>query len=167
MTILRSEIFPPSDLPDVPSQYSFPASGRMPAHVSVMKIADAIERTARQMQLPLDTDVDMLKPDGLFGFKKPCILALHPNPPREYYRVLIEPQKASRRDRYAPVAYWFCGSSSTLDVLPGVRMESMHARIIDEASLKRAEDWTIVPELDYYQHLFDVLRRALSSLDRS
>ena len=165
MTIQRTHIFSPRDLPDAPSQYTFSTGGRVPTGTSAEEIADAVEHAAAHMRVPLSVDVDAVRADSFFGFKTPCVTACHPNPPRQYYNVLLELQKARRKDEYAQVAFWFYGSSSPLDVMPGVRMESMHARIIDEASFKRPEDWTIVPELDYYQHVFDVLWRALSSLD--
>ena len=165
MTIQRAHIFSPTDLPDAPSQYAFSTGGRVPAGTSIEEMADAVEHMAARMRVPLTVDIDAVKADSLLGFKTPCVTAWHPNPPREYYKVLLEPQKARRKDEYAQVMFWFYGTSSTLDVMPGMRMKSMHSRIIDEASLKRPEDWTIVPELDYYQHVFDVLWRALSSLD--
>lgn len=164
MSIHRSHIFSPSDLPDAPPQYTLPTAGHVLAETSAEEIADALEHAAARMRLPLSVGVDYLKPKSIFGHKTPCVTAGHPNPPREYYGVVAEICKTERRGEWMRISFWLYGSSSMLDVIPGVRMKSVRSRIADEATLKRPEDWTIIPELDYYQRLFESLKRALNAL---
>lgn len=164
MSIHRSQIFSPEDLPEAPSQYAFPTAGRAPAATSAEKIASEFKRMAALMRLPLAVETDALSPSSFFGSTTPCVTAAHPDPPRSYYGLVIEVPKPERRHEWKRVAFWLRGSSSALDVIPGVRMESVRSRITDEALFKRPEDWTIVPELDYYQRLFETLQRALRSL---
>lgn len=164
MTIRRSSIFSPNDLPEAPSQYDLFTSCRMPAKVHAEEIAEAVERTALRMHVPMAVEVGTLGPASFFGLKKACVTAYHPDPPREYYGVLIEPQQALRGRGFAQALFWLYGASGMLDVMPGKRMQSMYTRIVDEASLKRPEDWIIIPEYEYYQQVFDVARRALTEL---
>lgn len=164
MTIRRSSIFSPNDLPEAPSQYDLFTSCRMPAKVHAEEIAEAVERTALRMHVPMAVEVGTLGPASFFGLKKTCVTTYHPDPPREYYGVLIEPQKALRGRGFTQALFWLYGASGMLDVMPGKRMQSMYTRIVDEASLKRPEDWIIIPEYEYYQQVFDVARRALTEL---
>lgn len=161
MSIHRSHIFSPSDLPDAPSQYAFPDATLAPVGISAEDVANMLEQTANRMRLPLSIEVDALKPQSFFGHKTPCVTARHPNPPRDYYGLIAEVPKAERRSKRTRITFWLHGSSSTLDVVPGIRMKSVRSRITDEATLKRPEDWTIIPELDYYQRLFEAFQRAL------
>lgn len=164
MTIKRSNIFSPQDLPEAPSQYDLFTNCRMPAKTHAEDIVEAIERTAVRLNLPVAAEVETLAPASFFGLKKTCVIAWHPNPPRDYYSVIIEPHRVIRGKGFAQAQFWLCGESGMLDVMPGRRMQSMYARIMDEASLKRPEDWVIIPEYEYYQRLFDVARRALTEL---